>query len=75
MLGIVGRNGAFAEYVVLPQENLHRVPDDLSTDVATFVEPLAAALQIREQVCVDAAQRVLVVGDEKWDSSSRRRWH
>ena len=65
VLGIVGRNGAFAEYVVLPQENLHRVPDDLSTDVATFVEPLAAALQIREQVCVDAAQRVLVVGDGK----------
>lgn len=65
VLGIVGRNGAFAEYVVLPQENLHRVPDDLSTDVATFVEPLAAALQIREQVCVDADQRVLVVGDGK----------
>lgn len=65
VLGIVGRDGAFAEYLLLPEENLHRGPDELSTDAATFVEPLAAALQIQEQVDVDSADRVLVVGDGK----------
>ncbi len=65
VLGIVGRDGAFAERLVLPTENLHPVPDVISTDAATFVEPLAAALEIREQVRVEPADRVLVVGDGK----------
>ena len=65
VLGIVGRDGAFAEYLLLPEENLHCVPDELSTDAATFVEPLAAALQIQEQIDVGSADRVLVVGDGK----------
>ena len=65
VLGIVGRDGAFAEYVVMPQQNLHRVPSCISMDEATFVEPLAAALQIQEQVRVGCDQRVLVVGDGK----------
>jgi threonine dehydrogenase-like Zn-dependent dehydrogenase len=63
VLGIVGRNGAFAEYLTLPNDNLHVVPDEVSTDAATFTEPLAAALQILEQVNVTANDRVLVVGD------------
>ncbi|ACK66339.1 Alcohol dehydrogenase GroES domain protein [Rippkaea orientalis PCC 8801] len=65
VLGIVNRNGAFAEYLTLPIENLHRVPDNVSTDAATFTEPLAAALEIQQQVSIDANQRVLVVGDGK----------
>lgn len=65
VLGIVDRNGAFAERLTLPVENLHPVPDGLSTDAATFVEPLAAALQIREQVKIAPDDRVLVVGDGK----------
>jgi len=63
VLGIVGRNGAFAEHLVLPAENLHVVPDKVSSDEATFVEPLAAALEIQEQVEVAPENRVLVVGD------------
>jgi threonine dehydrogenase-like Zn-dependent dehydrogenase len=63
VLGIVGRNGAFAEYLSLPNANLHEVPEHVSTDVATFTEPLAAALEIQEQVKVTANDRVLVVGD------------
>jgi threonine dehydrogenase-like Zn-dependent dehydrogenase len=62
-LGIVGRDGAFAEYLALPNDNLHVVPEEVSTDAATFTEPLAAALQIQEQVKVAADTRVLVVGD------------
>lgn len=65
VLGIVDRDGAFAEYLALPAENLHPVPDVVSTDAATFTEPLAAALEIREQVRVRPADRVLVVGDGK----------
>ena len=65
VLGIVNRHGAFAEYLTLPLENLHEVPDGVSTEVAVFTEPLAAALEIQEQVAVDRATRVLVVGDGK----------
>jgi threonine dehydrogenase-like Zn-dependent dehydrogenase len=65
VLGIVGRNGAFAEYITLPNANLHTVPDCVSTETATFTEPLAAALQIQEQVRVDGDTRVLVIGDGK----------
>ncbi|MFH1569885.1 MAG: alcohol dehydrogenase catalytic domain-containing protein [Gemmatimonadota bacterium] len=65
VLGIAGRNGAFAEYLLLPAGNLHRVPEGVSDDAAIFVEPLAAALQIQQQVAVGPAARVLVVGDGK----------
>lgn len=65
VLGIVNRDGAFAEYLTLPSENLHVVPDVVSTDAATFVEPLAAALELQEQVPVHHDQRVLLVGDGK----------
>jgi 2-desacetyl-2-hydroxyethyl bacteriochlorophyllide A dehydrogenase len=65
VIGIRGRNGGFAERIALPVSNLHVVPDDVSTDAATFAEPLAAALQVQEQVDVPRYQRVLVVGDGK----------
>ena len=65
VLGIVGRHGAFAEYLTLPADNLHAVPDEVSTDAATFTEPLAAALEIQEQVPLHPGDRVLVVGDGK----------
>jgi NADPH:quinone reductase-like Zn-dependent oxidoreductase len=65
VLGIVNRNGAFAEYLTLPVENLHVVPEELSTDAATFAEPLAAALEIQQQIEIRPGDRVLVVGDGK----------
>ena len=65
VLGIVNRNGAFADYLSLPVENLHLVPESVSTDAATFTEPLAAALEIQQQVPVNSDERVLVVGDGK----------
>lgn len=65
VLGIVNRDGAFAEYLSLPVENLHRVPDSVDTDAATFTEPLAAAMEIQQQVKVTPDERVLVVGDGK----------
>lgn len=65
VLGIVDRHGAFADYLTLPTRNLHRVPDSISDDEATFIEPLAAALRIVEQTSIGAADRVAVVGDGK----------
>lgn len=65
VLGIVNRHGAFAEYLTLPAQNLHPVPDNVATDVATFTEPVAAALEIQQQVPVRPDHQVLVVGDGK----------
>lgn len=62
-LGIIGRDGALAEYLALPVANLHAVPDALPVRVAVFTEPLAAALQILEQVHIGPDTRVNVVGD------------
>jgi threonine dehydrogenase-like Zn-dependent dehydrogenase len=65
VLGIVARNGTFAEFLTLPSENLHVVPDSVPDETAVFAEPLAAALEIQEQVRINANDRVLVVGDGK----------
>lgn len=65
VLGIVNRNGAFADYLSLPINNLYIVPDSVSTEVATFTEPVAAALEIQEQITISSSDRVLVVGDGK----------
>lgn len=64
-LGIGGRDGALAEYCVLPLRNLHRVPDNVADAQAVFTEPLAAALEILEQVHIRPTQRVIVLGDGK----------
>ena len=63
VLGILARNGSFAEFLTLPARNLHAVPDELADDVAVFTEPAAAALRVLEQVQVGPGQSVLVVGD------------
>ena len=62
VLGIKNWHGAFAEYLTLPVENLQRIPGKLSDEAAVFVEPLAAALQIQEQVDIQPSDQVLVVG-------------
>ncbi len=65
VLGILNRDGAFAEYTVLPVSNLHLVPDSVSDEEAVFAEPLAAAFEIIEQVSISASHRVCVLGDGK----------
>jgi threonine dehydrogenase-like Zn-dependent dehydrogenase len=62
VLGIKDWNGAFAEYLTLPAANLHSVPDQVSDDAAVFTEPLAAALEILEQVHIQPSDKVLVIG-------------
>ena len=63
VLGIAGRDGAFAEYLVLPQGNLHVIDAKLSDEQAVFVEPLAAAFQIARQVSIDRRWKIAVLGD------------
>jgi len=63
VLGILNRDGAFAEYVSLPEGNLHPVPEDIPTDDAVFTEPLAAAFQIPAQLSLTDKQHVIVLGD------------
>lgn len=65
VLGILNRDGAFAEYLTLPIHNLHEVPPDVPTQAAVLTEPLAAAFEIVEQVHIKPSQRVLVLGDGK----------
>ncbi|MFP4075760.1 MAG: MDR/zinc-dependent alcohol dehydrogenase-like family protein [Halochromatium sp.] len=62
VLGIKQHDGAFAEFLCLPLGNLHRVPETVPDTAAVFTEPLAAALQIPQQVHIKPSQRVLVVG-------------
>lgn len=62
VLGIIGHNGAFAEYLTLPMRNLVRVPDHVPDEQAVFTEPLAAALQIGEQLIVPPSSKVAVIG-------------
>jgi threonine dehydrogenase-like Zn-dependent dehydrogenase len=62
VLGILNRNGVFAEYLTLPVENLHVVPASLPDEAAVFTEPLAAALEIQQQVHIRPTDRVLVIG-------------
>ena len=65
VLGIVAHDGAFAEYLTLPVKNLHLVPDSVSDEQAVFVEPLAAACEILEQVDVKEFKNAAVLGDGK----------
>jgi threonine dehydrogenase-like Zn-dependent dehydrogenase len=65
VLGIKGRDGAFAELLSLPIGNLIELPDSVSDKVAIFVEPLAAALHILEQVSITSSCTVALIGDGK----------
>jgi threonine dehydrogenase-like Zn-dependent dehydrogenase len=62
VLGILNHNGAFAEYLILPIRNLHEIPNQTPDTAAVFTEPLAAALEIQQQIHITPETNVLVVG-------------
>ena len=64
-LGIWKKDGCMAEYVTMPVKNLLVVPDNVSDEEAVMVEPLAAALEILEQLHIKPFEKVLVLGDGK----------
>src|SRR5712672_2753974 len=65
VLGIIAHEGAFAEYLALPLENLHFVPDSIPDEQAVFVEPLAAACEILDQIDIKKFRGAAVLGDGK----------
>jgi len=65
VMGIVNADGAFADYLSVPVENLHLVSDNISDEEAVFTEPLAAAFEILTQIQLDPGDDVLVLGDGK----------
>src|SRR5688572_17451613 len=65
VLGIVGRDGAHAEFLQLPAGNLVTVPESIPDEHAAFTEPLAAACGILERVPITRDDRVAVIGDGK----------
>jgi alcohol dehydrogenase len=65
VLGIDKRNGTFAEYVSVPYNTLIEIPSQIPDTTAIFIEPLAAALEILEQIVIRASDSVLLIGDGK----------
>jgi len=65
VLGILGRDGGIAEFVRIPIENLHLVPDSVADDHAVFIEPLAAALHAFDEAPLRPGDRVCLLGDGK----------
>jgi alcohol dehydrogenase len=65
VLGIVKHPGAFAEFLTLPIRNLRRVPKSIPTEHAVFIEPVAAACEILDQIRIAKRERVAVLGDGK----------
>jgi threonine dehydrogenase-like Zn-dependent dehydrogenase len=68
VMGILNADGAFAECVSVPRENLHVVPESVSNEEAVFTEPLAAAFEILEQIQINPGDEILVLGDGKLGS-------
>src|SRR5204863_6781905 len=65
VLGIVKHAGAFREFLTLPEANLHVVPSSIPNESAVFVEPLAAACEILDQVAIPDRAEIAVLGDGK----------
>jgi alcohol dehydrogenase len=65
VLGIVNHDGAFAEYLALPLENLHLITNSITDEEAVFVEPLAAACEILAQINIKQFREAAVLGDGK----------
>ncbi|MGH7831847.1 MAG: alcohol dehydrogenase catalytic domain-containing protein, partial [Candidatus Binatia bacterium] len=65
VMGILGVDGSFADYLAVPVKNLHVVPDEVEDEEAVFAEPLAAAFEILEQVKFNSTDEIIVFGDGK----------
>ncbi len=64
-IGIWRKDGCFAEYITLPTNILFEVPENVPDEQAVFVEPLAAACEITEQLHIEPTHKVVVLGDGK----------
>lgn len=65
VLGIAGKDGTMAEYITLPLQNIHIIPAEINPFYAVFIEPLAAACEILEQIHIEPAHKIMIIGDGK----------
>jgi threonine dehydrogenase-like Zn-dependent dehydrogenase len=65
VLGIFRHDGAMADLVCVPASNLHAIPDTIDDRAAVFIEPLAAAFRITEQIELDPETHLAILGDGK----------
>ena len=65
VLGILNHDGAMADFVAVPSQNLHEVPDAIEDVQAVFIEPLAAAFRITEQIALGPGVSIAILGDGK----------
>ncbi len=65
VIGIVNHDGAFAEYLKAPVDNLYVVDDNVASEAAVFAEPLAAGLEVSQQIHITGDMKVMVLGDGK----------
>lgn len=65
ILGIAGKDGTMAEFITLPVKNLHILPTEINPYYAVFIEPLAAACEILEQIHIEPAHKIMLLGDGK----------
>jgi len=65
VLGIFNRDGVFCEYTTLPEKNLYVLEDYIEDEVAVFVEPIAAAYEILEQISIKPTDNIIILGDGK----------
>jgi threonine dehydrogenase-like Zn-dependent dehydrogenase len=65
VMGIINSNGAMAEYIAVPTENVVIIPDEIEDRNAIFIEPLAAALEILDQISINHDHNILLIGDGK----------
>ena len=71
-LGIIRRDRDFADYLSLPIENFHVLPEEISNEQAVFIEPLAAACEIPQLVTIKPKNRVIIIGDGKKEYSAHK---
>lgn len=64
-LGIWQKDGCFAQYLTWPIKDLLEVPENVTNEQAVFVEPLAAGLEILEQLHIQPIEKVVILGDGK----------
>jgi alcohol dehydrogenase len=62
-MGISGKDGCFADYLTLPEDNIHVIPEEMGADRAIFTEPLAAVFNILDSIRIKPTDNVAIIGD------------
>jgi threonine dehydrogenase-like Zn-dependent dehydrogenase len=61
-IGLTGYGGGFADFITVPQESVHHLPDCVAMDVGALVEPLSVGWQAVRNSGIMGGQSALVLG-------------